>query len=167
MGVEAMKDTRLNVAKAGAIICLASLGMGDAFRLSDKIKTGSVLHEVVGPDLYLKIVSAVLMLCGLLLLVTRWIWTRRSARKIISRETDKTVQAGSVAIAYLMYVFAVPVLGYLLGSVFFFTVVLCLFGYRPWSKGVLLGLGMAGACYYFFAHLLRVPLPKGWLGLAF
>jgi hypothetical protein len=162
-----MNVVKANVVKGFVIIGLATLGMLDAFRLSHRMKAGSGLHEVVGPDLYLKVISAVMMVCGLLLLSLALAAKKGPAGKRRSREIGSTAHVSWIAAAYIMYVLAAIVLGYFLGSVLFFAAIFYLFGFRPWFKVALLGLGVAAVSYYFFVHLMGVELPKGWIALPF
>jgi len=45
----------------------------------------------------------------------------------------------------------------------FFPVAFFVFGVRPWARSVAVGVVLAVAFYFLFAHFAELPLPKGLL----
>jgi putative tricarboxylic transport membrane protein len=55
--------------------------------------------------------------------------------------------------------------GYLLSSFLLMLVLLRILGVRRWRFNLPLSLITAIACYFLFVQWLKIPLPKGWIGL--
>ena len=68
-----------------------------------------------------------------------------------------------VAMVLILYTVTMPFLGYLLATVIFFPVIYLIFGVRPWTKGVVVGVITTAIFYAIFAYLADLPLPKGFL----
>jgi putative tricarboxylic transport membrane protein len=56
-------------------------------------------------------------------------------------------------------------LGYPLSSFLLIFVLLRILGVKRWSVNILLSCGTALVCYLLFVHWLKIPLPKGWIGI--
>jgi putative tricarboxylic transport membrane protein len=68
-----------------------------------------------------------------------------------------------ILIAVLVYVLCVETVGFVLLSFLLMMVLTCRLGARWWTSLVVAAV-FSVAVYQLFAHLLRVPLPRGWLG---
>jgi hypothetical protein len=158
--------SRTELAEASFVIGLGVLGVVDSFRVSAEIKKVQQVKEILGADSYLLIVAAFLLVCGLLLLGFSRIEKKPGPETNASPGTGGYGLLGLIVAAYILYALAVPVLGYLLGSILFFAAIFFLFGARPWLKIALLGLGVALISNFLFVYLLNVPLPKGWFKLS-
>jgi hypothetical protein len=152
-----------DLAESIVVIFLAALGIADALRLSSVIRPGGTFHDVIGPDRYLAAISVGLLLCG--------IWALAKNLKIgrsplIKKEEGEGSQVNRVVLVVLvlvLYAFAMPILGYLLATCFFFPVIYFIFGVRPWLKSILIGLSTTAVFYAMFEYLAEMPLPKGLL----
>jgi hypothetical protein len=38
-------------------------------------------------------------------------------------------------------------------------------GMKQWSSNIFISLPTAVVCYFLFVQWLKIPLPKGWIGL--
>jgi hypothetical protein len=56
-------------------------------------------------------------------------------------------------------------LGYPLTSFLLLVVLLRTLGMKQWILNILLSFMTAVACYFLFVQWLKIPLPKGWMGL--
>lgn len=78
----------------------------------------------------------------------------RSAKQVI-------VFMGVVALATLLF----KQLGYLLVSFLLLVALLRILGVKRWAYSLSLSLVTATGAYFLFVVLLKIPLPKGWIGL--
>ena len=153
--------------EAVAIIALAGAGIADAWRLSGVVRTGGAFHDVIGPDRYLGAVAGGLLVCGLAYLLSQ---LRRSSRLPAPRRTAEGNQGLQVVLVsgiLVLYVLALPVLGYLLATLLFFPVTFFIFGVRPWQKSAWVVVLATVLFYVIFTHFAEIPLPKGFLELVF
>ena len=143
------------------IIVLAAFGIADAWRLSNLVRAGGTFHDVIGPDRYLGVISAGLLICGVWNLITGLKSRKPPLDKREEREGSQINQVVLVAFLLFVYTFAIPMLGYLLATFIFFPVIYFIFGVRPWPKSVIVGLITAALFYAIFAYFAEMPLPKG------
>ena len=120
------------------IIALACLGLTDAWRLSNAVRAGGTFHDVIGPDRYLGIISAGLLVCGVLNLVGS---LKSLGRPEIRREEEGGSQVTLVIVVsfvLVIYTLLIQILGYLLATSIFFPVIY----YHFWCSA------MAEKCCY-------------------
>ncbi len=153
--------------EAMAVIILAGLGLADAWRLAHAVRAGDGFPDVIGPDRYLAAVAGGLLVCGVAYL---WSQSRRRGRLLApaqAAEGVRSLQVVLVSAILVVYVLAFPVLGYLLATILFFPVIFFVFGVRPWPKSAWVGVLTAVLFYVIFFHFAEIPLPRGFLELAF
>jgi len=154
---------RAGLIESLVVTAVAGAGLADAWRLSGVLRARGAFHSNMGPDTYLAAVSAALLLCGL------WnaIGTKRDDARPRAREgVGSGGQAGQVVrvvLVLIAYVAAFPLLGYLLATLIFFPVGFFVFGVRPWTKSLIVGVAVAAMFFVLFAHFAELPLPKGLL----
>jgi len=68
---------------------------------------------------------------------------------------------GAIALATLLF----DKLGYPLTSFLLLLALLKILGVKKWAWNVLLSFASAGVSYVLFVQWLKIPLPKGWIGL--
>jgi putative tricarboxylic transport membrane protein len=68
---------------------------------------------------------------------------------------------GATALATFLF----NVLGYPLVSFLLLVTLLRILGMKGWGWNILLSLVTASVSYFLFVQWLKIPLPKGWLGL--
>jgi putative tricarboxylic transport membrane protein len=87
---------------------------------------------------------------------------RESGAPQVAASTGQVMRfTGAIVLAVAL----LDILGYPLTS---FLLVLALFrilGMRNWLWGILTALGTSAVSYLLFVHWLKIPFPKGWLGL--
>ena len=146
------------------VIALAGLGLTDAWRLSESVRAGGTFHDVVGPDRYLIVLSLGLLVCGAWNLIGSLKEIRRHDLKTPGEPAKKEGKLNLVvlvAVVLILYMAAFPFLGYLLATAIFFPVIYFIFGLRPWTKSVIVGILTAALFYVIFAYFSDMPLPKG------
>jgi len=142
----------------GLGLALSLLAIGYAwlaFRLPVR-----ALKEVVGPDFFPKLLAGLLILLALPLLVRGL--SRRSDR-VETEPIDRWARAGLVIALMLVYVWALPRLGFLLATVIYLGVMIRLAGTRRWRAIVGAALAITALIFLSFATLFAVPLPRGLL----
>jgi hypothetical protein len=82
-------------------------------------------------------------------------WQSRTAMKRIF-----SILAGLCALAFFM-----PILGFLLTSIFIMTLMLRVIEPTQWRVVIGFSLVLNVLAYFLFAHLLEIDLPKGFLGI--
>jgi len=158
---------RAGVIESLVVLAVAGIGLRDAWRLSGTLRAGGAFHSAMGPDTYLAVVSTGLLLCGF--------WSLIGARRgkgatRAGGEAESRVGFGQVARVILVligYVAAFPIFGYLLATLIFFPVAFSIFGVKPWTKSLTIGVLVTMVFYILFAHFAELPLPKGLLDLGF
>jgi len=149
-----------NLAESLLIVIVALLGIADAWRLSSVVRAGGTFHDVIGPDRYLGAISVGLLFCGIWALAKNLRIPKSSGMKK-EGEAGQINQVVLVVFVLILYAFAMPILGYLLATCFFFPVIYFIFGVRPWPKSIIVGLSTTVVFYAIFGYLADMPLPKG------
>jgi putative tricarboxylic transport membrane protein len=145
------------------IMALACVGLTDAWRLSHAVRAGGAFHDVIGPDRYLGIISAGLLVCGVLNLVGSLKRPGRPEIRRVEEGGSRVTLVIVVSFVLAIYTLLIQILGYLLATSLFFPVIYYLFGLRPWLKSVVIGLSTAIFFYAIFEYFAEIPLPKGLL----
>lgn len=119
-----------------------------------------------GPSLFPRILGAGLIVCGGILMWNGWAARRAGAPWIEiapwAKEPRRLATFFLVIALLLLYIFAAETIGFIPLALLFLATLFLWLGVRPWIAGV---TALAGTftIYWFFATLLRVPLPRGWL----
>lgn len=117
-----------------------------------------------GPSLFPRLLASGLILCGSLLIM-RGIGGRRSGepwlvRQAWTSEPRKLISLAMVPATVVIYILVSEQIGFLIVA---FTLLLVLFSWfrtRP-LPALLIAAVATGVVHYFFANLMRVPLPRG------
>jgi putative tricarboxylic transport membrane protein len=115
-----------------------------------------------GPALFPQVVAVGIFLCGAILAVRG----RRSGAPWLSldatlREPRRLASFLAIPLAIGVYLLAAERLGFLPTAAVIVGVLAWWFGVRPLGA-LLLGVAASGLMHWFFASLMRVPLPRGW-----
>jgi putative tricarboxylic transport membrane protein len=157
-------DRRVDLA---VTICVVALGIF-VLVTAQTIKPASVPDPIGskgGP-----IFVGLALVVGGLALVIRRLMRWRSEATIVSPdgvEDDSGVEAGyapraiSIWAASVVYVLAMPFVGYLLATPIFVAVVLLLFSVRSWPMILGVSVGFTVPVFLLFAEFLNVRLPTG------
>ena len=140
------------------LLILAILGIYDGIRMT---KVPLPNPDPVGPGWYLFIVSGILFLCTILYLFTersRWKGLGTAERK--GRTFSLSISTlGWLLMVLAGYTLAIPRIGYLPSTVFFFVLTLHICGVRSWPKSILWGLLFTVVFKLLFFDLAGVSLP--------
>jgi len=133
---------------------VGALGTYEGVRLS---RTTLLYADSVGPGWYLFLMSCLLFVCAMALLVRRFI-RRKAAQGEVSISLHKGA-AGRAFLLLFLYGVSIIYLGYVVGSVIFFTLVQRTFGERSWLRCAAIGVSITACFYFVFSYLASVPLP--------
>ena len=117
-----------------------------------------------GPGLWPTIVGITGLAMSAMLSVEAIVLPDSASGNIDFPRGKKLFQVSSMLGLTAVYIFAVPILGQLLGSFIFFALVIKLLSQNNWLKIVLYAALASGLIYYCFAILLGLRLPAGFLG---
>ena len=156
-----------SVAESLLVVIVGLLGIVDAWRLSSVVRAEGTFRDVIGPDRYLGAISIGLLFCG--------VWTLARNLKIAGPpllkkeegERSQVTQVVLVVFVLALYAFAMPILGYVLATCFFFPVIYFIFGVRPWPRSIIVGLATTVVFYAIFGYFAEMPLPKGFFEYLF
>ena len=152
-------DSRIS--EALIVLVLGLAGLLASIRLDEQLRPLNI-SMAIGPARYTAVVSAIILVCGALLLVRELRRTRADSR-VRSRLASAR---GAILIGVLLaYVAVVPLLGFTLGNLCVFPLLFHVCGMRPWPRSLVSGIVMAAAFHVVFVWLARIPIPKGYLGL--
>jgi hypothetical protein len=101
--------------------------------------------------------AGLLLVCAIALLVRRFI-----RRKAVQGEVSISLHKGAAGRAFLLlflYGVAITYLGYVVGSILFFTVIQRIFGERSWLRCAAVGISITACFYFVFSYLASVSLP--------
>ena len=119
-----------------------------------------------GPSLFPRILGAGLIVCGSVLMWNGLASRRGGAAWVEiapwAREPRRLATFVLVIALLLLYIFAAETVGFIPLALMFLGVLFVWLGVRPWIAAVT-ALVSTLVIYWFFATLLRVPLPRGWL----
>ena len=110
--------------------------------------------------------GAGLIICGALL-VWRGLQARRAGERWLTpdpwtADPGKRVSFALVLVAILFYILASETIGFILCAFLILAGLFLRFGVR-WIVALPVALATTILIQYFFANLMRVPLPRGWL----
>ncbi len=122
--------------------------------------------RVPGSGMFPLILGILLMFLSCIFLVKLlYQYKKTTARKDSMSERGFPVQLifffGTMVLATAFF----NQLGYPLTSFLLLVVLLRTLGMKQWFFNILLSFMSAVACYFLFVQWLKIPLPKGWIGL--
>ena len=150
------------VSEACIILALGTAGLLASIHLDEQLRPLHV-SVAIGPARYTAVVSAIILVCGVLLFIQQLRRRGPGHPELASRLAS--ARGVLLIVVLLAYVAAVPFLGFTVGNLCFFPLLSHVCGLRPWPKSLVSGIGMSVAFHVVFVWLARIPIPKGWLGL--
>lgn len=117
--------------------------------------------QKVGPSLFPRLIGVGLVLCGL---VIAWQGRHQPGPWAVCSDSLRGRGAAGFAVmlgAVLLYQLAAERVGFLPVAAVVVAVVALWMGMRAW-RACALGLATALVMQWFFASVMRVPLPRGW-----
>ena len=151
-----------NLIEALVIMGIGALGLAGSISMQQELNSTN-LSVALGPAKYSGVISLVMTGLGAFLLF-RLIRERKGHRgaagpPVVSKN-------GLILIlVLLLYMTAIPLVGFNGGSFCFFPVLFYVSGMRPWRKSLIFGLVMAALFYLVFIYGAKIPVPKGGLGI--
>ena len=119
-----------------------------------------------GPSLFPRILGAGLIVCGAVLMWNGMASRRAGAPWIEiapwARQPRRVATFLLVIAMLLLYIFTAETVGFIPLALLFLGMLFVWLGVKPWIAAVTAVSGTL-IIYWFFATLLRVPLPRGWL----
>lgn len=117
-----------------------------------------------GPALFPQVLSAGIFLCGLMIAWRGW-RDSRPGRPWLSvdaalQQPRRLVSLLSMPLAIVAYLLLAPRLGFLPTAALIVAAIAWWLGTRWWAA-VLLGVVASAVVHFFFANVMRVPLPRG------
>ena len=135
-------------------LIVGALGTYEGVRLS---RTTLLYADSVGPGWYLLFMAGLLLVCATALLMRRFI-RHKAAQSEVSVSLHKGA-AGRAFLLLLLYGIAIIYLGYVVGSILFFTLIQRTFGERSWLRCAGIGISITACFYFVFSYLASVALP--------
>ena len=136
------------------LLILGTLGTYEGIRLT---RTTLLYADSVGPGWYLLLMAGLLLVCAIALLLRRFI-SRKAAHDEVSISLHKGA-AGRAFLLLFLYGVSIIYLGYVVGSILFFTLIQRIFGERSWLRCAVIGVSITACFYFVFSYLASVPLP--------
>lgn len=152
---------RANDAIAGLVLIVLS-----AVMISLTASFPEFPGQKYGPSLFPRILGAGLIVCGAILMWNGLASRRTGAAWVEiapwAREPRRLATFVLVIALLLLYIFAAETVGFIPFALMFLGVLFVWLGVRPWIAAAT-ALVSTLIIYWFFATLLRVPLPRGWM----
>ena len=139
---------------------------GGPWPLPDRRFGAVIVTNYLWRPLFPRILGAGLIVCGAILVWNGLIARRAGAAWITiapwARQPRRLATFLLVIALLLLYIFAAETVGFIPFALMFLVVLFLWLGVRPWIAAVT-ALASTLIVYWFFATMLRVPLPRGWL----
>lgn len=136
-------------------IALGVFSLGDAWRIASTVRDSSTF-DVLGPDRYLMILGALMILCGIALVVTR---SLAVAAGPSAEPWWPLPDHVAMLIVLAAFVALLPVAGFDASCFVFFTIALAWISKWSWPKAALAAAIGVAALHLVFVTFADVPLP--------
>jgi hypothetical protein len=122
--------------------------------------------RMAGTGLFPLFLGIILMiLSGLFILRLRFQGTEGQVKKESSGSPESPVHLilflGTMVLVTLFF----SKLGYPLSAFLLMVALLRVLGVKRWTLTLPLSFATAGVCYFLFVQWLKIPLPRGWIGI--
>jgi putative tricarboxylic transport membrane protein len=141
-----------------AVLLVGGLALYETLRLAGANGLGTR-----GPAFFPLIITAGLLLFGILFLLRATLWPDPSLLEQSASEEARTswVTVGLLALALLVYPFVLEPLGYVIATSIFFPVAARILGSERLWRDVAVGFGLSVVIFIGFTQFLGVRLPGG------
>lgn len=164
-------DRRIDLA-IGIAVALAGLGV--IFVANGIRPTGPVV-DAIGPRAFPYMIGIFFLIGGSWTVLNRLRGWKNESGNIVESEGEpdepgvpaSALQSFAVIVASILYVLAMPRLGYPIATPFFVIAALKAMRVRSWLTIVAIAVVYTAVTYVIFAHYLRVDLPLGPLASSF
>ena len=151
---------RVNDAIIGLLLIAISVAVGIA-----TLSFPEFPGQRYGPSLFPRVLAAGLTICGAILVVRGW-HARAEQHWLVldfwTKEPWRLASFGLVIAAVLLYILASDTVGFIPVAIVVLGVLFLWLGTRP-ITATITAVVATFAIHWFFATMLRVPLPRGWL----
>jgi hypothetical protein len=142
-------------------IVLAGISFWDGYRIMTTLRRPGV-YDGLGPDRYLLVVGAMMLLLGVALAV-------QGAREYRQRTAPAADDQASNRHLWLLaticgYAFLIWFLGYAAATLAFFIAALWIMGQRNWRWNLPSAVALTVAYYFMFEYAADISLPQGVFG---
>ena len=121
----------------------------------------SFASDPAGPGAIPKILSAGLVVLGLILAIGGFLTKKKPEEKLVTRqELVLTLIMTGICVAYIILL---PIIGYVIATPLLIAAILFTVGSRKWTTLVFVSLGASLVLFVLFYSLLRVNLPLGFM----
>lgn len=111
-----------------------------------------------GPDFYPRVIAILIAFFALVQLGHSLLEGEQLTHELSLEVTMRVVGAFALVVAY---VWLLPRLGFVLGTVAFLVVAMAYSGVRSYVRMAFVSVGLTLGLYYVFVVFLRIPLPEG------
>ena len=142
---------------------IVSLILGVVYLLATRSLVVPAVADPIGPKAFPYIVSAGLIIVGLLLALKREPLTEKNRAVIFNLKTEKGVmlRIGLTCVAGLVFGVLLEPLGYLIATFLFMSAMMFITYGARYVFNLAVGLAFAVTTYFLFFVLLEVSLPRG------
>ncbi len=136
------------------VVSLAILGLYEGLRL---LYIPLPFPDPVGPGGYLLFISVLLLICGIGYFCA---YRKRSATADGKRFSFRTIgESGRLLIVLALYSIAVPIIGYIVATGFFFMIGMRICGEKSWLRSIIISLLLTGGFELLFERFGGIQLP--------
>lgn len=157
-----MEKLNRNEAIVGIVIFL--FGAITAF-FSLKMPIGTL--RMAGPGFFPLCLGALLMILSVAFVIKPFIQHKKmgAPEETLAKTSGATKQMGLFLGATVLATLFFNKLGYPLTAFLLMAALLRSLGMKRWAFNILLSFVTAGVSYFLFVQWLKIPMPKGWIGL--
>ncbi|MBX9840794.1 MAG: tripartite tricarboxylate transporter TctB family protein [Xanthobacteraceae bacterium] len=143
-------------------VLLGAVSLFDSWRITETIRP-TTNFDGIGPDRYLAILSALMIVLGLSLALRPM--TSAGAGDWSDLRRWPLPDFLIVAIVLALFVFAIPIIGFSFSCLLFFSVLYRFLGKMSWPRTVIYAVLTTVAIYVIFIYFADMSLPKSFLGV--
>ncbi len=138
------------------------LGLYEGIRLARvRASQSTVIQDSLGSDGYMIMIGLALIIVGVSHIIINYKKNIDTEKKMVSKDhKDTLIVIFDIFISLIVYVLLMNYIGYLVGSLIFFLLILKIFRFK-WSLNVILSVFFSIIFYMLFGYVLKMPFPKG------
>lgn len=140
------------------LLAIGLVGMAEGLRLTF-YKDPSVLYDLLGPGLYVFVVSLGLMATGIVYLSINY-GKVLSVEKVVG-DREMRIRLISTILVYVAYTFLINIVGYLVATLTFFILEFRIAGVKSWKTNAVLTVIVSAINYIVFVQYCNVAFPRG------
>jgi hypothetical protein len=140
------------------------LGLYEGIRLARvRASQSTVIQDSLGSDGYMIMIGLALIIVGVSHIIINYKKNIDTGKKMVSKDhKDTLIVIFDIFVSLIVYVLLMNYIGYLVGSLIFFLLILKIFKFK-WSLNVILSVFFSIIFYMLFGYVLKMPFPKGML----